>query len=158
MSGDDAFFQELESAILRELEAVETLRKEARAELRKEAANPRVLGSVLHDFYTCCERIFKRIVSEVNGGFYQGDAWHKELLYRVTVRVPGLRPAVISESLAAELDEYLSFRHIFRNIYGFELKGDRVGRLSRGLDDIGRRFDEEIRGFLDALRTQGNEQ
>ncbi len=33
------------------------------------------------------------------------------------------RPAVISEELAADLDEYLSFRHVFRNIYGFELKG-----------------------------------
>ena len=33
------------------------------------------------------------------------------------------------KELAASLDEFLSFRHLFRNIYGFELIGDRVDRL-----------------------------
>ena len=64
---------------------------------------------------------------------------------------PGVRPRVISEELAADLDEYLSFRHVFRNLYGFELKGDRLARLSERLDGVARRFEQEIETFLAAL-------
>ena len=69
----------------------------------------------------------------------------------MTVAVPGVRPRVISEELAAELDEYLSFRHVFRNIYGFELKGDRLARLSERLDGVAGRFEQEIETFLASL-------
>lgn len=151
MSGDDDFLREVEGAILRELEAISRLRTESREELAKSLPSARVLGSVLHDFYTCCERVFKRISSEINGSHYEADAWHKELLYRMTIAVEGIRPAILSEELAAELDEYLAFRHVFRNIYGFELKGERVVRLSRALDRVGVSFEREVRAFLDAL-------
>ena len=40
-----------------------------------------------------------------------------------------IRPAVISKELAASLYEFLTFRRLFRNIYGFELIGDRLDRL-----------------------------
>ncbi len=151
MSGTDGFLREIESAIGQELAAIASLRAEAGGELAKGAPNSRVLGSVLHDFYTCCERVFKRVASEINGAHYQGDAWHKELLFRMTIPVDGVRPALISDDLAAELDEYLSFRHVFRNIYGFELKGGRVVRLSTSLDRVGLRFEQEVRAFLRAL-------
>lgn len=76
------------------------------------------------------------------------ETWHKELLYRMTIPLEGLRPAVISEDLAAELDEYFSFRHIFRNIYGFELKSARFERLVDRLEDVSSRFKDEIVKFL----------
>ena len=144
---------ELETAIRRELMNAAQLRSEALAELAKADRNPRVLGSVMHDFYNCCERVFRRIGAVINGAAYRGEAWHKELLFRMTVPVPGIRPAVISDDLAAELDEYLSFRHVFRNIYGFELRGDRVTRLGRRLEHVARRFEQEIEAFLAALDT-----
>jgi hypothetical protein len=94
---------------------------------------------------------FKRVASEINGGFYTGDAWHKELLFRMTIPVEERRPSVISEALAADLDDYLSFRHIFRNIYGFELQGDRLTWLASRLPSISRRFEEEVLLFLSRL-------
>ncbi len=147
----DDFLDEVTAAIRRELANCGTLRAEARAELGKSERNPRVLGSIVHDFYNCCERVFRRIGAEINGASYRGEAWHKELLFRMTVAVPGVRPRVISEELAAELDEYLSFRHVFRNIYGFELKGDRLARLSERLDGVTRRFEQEVETFLASL-------
>lgn len=47
----------------------------------------------------------------------------------MTIEIKGIRPPVISKELAAELDEYLSFRHLFRNIYGFELESKRLENL-----------------------------
>jgi hypothetical protein len=40
-------------------------------------------GSILHDFYNCCERVFKAIAVEVNGGYAESDQWHKALLHRL---------------------------------------------------------------------------
>ena len=40
---------------------------------------------------------------------------------------------------------------MFRNLYGFELKGDRLARLSERLDGVARRFEQEIETFLAAL-------
>ena len=151
MTPDEGFLNELETAIRRELANAAQLRREADDELAKPDRNSRVLGSVMHDFYNCCERIFRRIGTEMNGTAHRGEAWHKELLFRMTVAVPGIRPAVISEDLAAELDEFLSFRHLFRNIYGFELTGDRVSRLGQRLEGVSRRFEREIEAFLTAI-------
>lgn len=114
-------------------------------------------GSILHDFYNCCERIFKNIAIDINGGQEDTERWHKALLFKMTIPVKELRPAVISEELAAELDEYLSFRYVFRNIYGFELKGDRIDYLARRFDKVAGRFIKEIKEFLTFLYRELDE-
>ncbi len=152
MRDDDAFFRELQALAEKELESITKLSLELRDERGKLHQNVRILGSILHDFYNCCERIFKRITSEINGGFFEGEKWHKELLYRMTISIKELRPAVISEQLAAELDDYLSFRHVFRNIYGFELKGERLTRLANKFESVSGQFRNEIKTFLSRLQ------
>lgn len=112
------------------------------------------MGSILHDFYTCCERIFRRIALDMNGGLEETEQWHKALSYRMTLPVEGIRPPVLSEELAAELDEYLAFRHVFRNIYGFELKGERIIRLSKRLPHVAGRLKEEIGAFRKLLEEE----
>ncbi|GBE00510.1 hypothetical protein BMS3Abin07_02561 [bacterium BMS3Abin07] len=111
-------------------------------------------GSILHDFYNGCERIFKKIAMEINGGYEESEKWHKSLLYKMTIPIKGVRPPVLSEELAAELDEYLSFRHVFRNIYGFELKGERIAYLSKKFDKVVPKFIEEIKSFLAFLEKE----
>ncbi len=69
----------------------------------------------------------------------------------MTRKVNKLRPKVISEELASELDDYLSFRHIFRNIYGFELKGERIKRLEEKFYKVANTFQKEIKNFLKNL-------
>jgi hypothetical protein len=114
----------------------------------------RARGSILHDFYNCCERIFKSIAVEVNGGYQEQEQWHKALLHRMTLPLGELRPAVLSREVAADLDDYLSFRHAFRNIYGFELRGERVMYLSGRFPAVAERFTREIRSFLNVLEEQ----
>ncbi|HMF34074.1 MAG TPA: hypothetical protein VKK79_21805, partial [Candidatus Lokiarchaeia archaeon] len=63
----------------------------------------RVLGSFLHDFYTCIERIFRRIAVKVDGDIPPGEAWHKDLLNQMSLEIPNLRPAVIDATLFEQL-------------------------------------------------------
>lgn len=149
MDKDKFFWREISAEIKNELKNIDRLVIELKEE--KDRGSRRAQGSILHDFYNCCERIFRRISLGINGGFAAEETWHKELLYRMTIAIAGLRPAVISEDLAAELDDYLSFRHIFRNIYGFELKSARLERLVDRFEDVSNRFKDEIVKFLDKM-------
>ncbi len=139
--------------IEKELQNLEELSRELeRIKPEKEIIFKRAKGSVLHDFYNCCERIFKRIAIEMNGGYEDTEKWHKSLLYRMTIPIEGLRPRVLSDELAAELDEFLAFRHLFRNIYGFELKGGRIDYLVEKFEGVAGSFRKEIAGFLVLLK------
>lgn len=146
---NDFFWKEVRSEIENELKNIEKLTEEFADE--KNRNSRRAQGSILHDFYNCCERIFRRISSSVNGGFPLDIRWHKELLYRMTIPVEKVRPAVISKKLAAELDEYLSFRHVFRNIYGFELESSRLDNLKDKIIPVSRQFKNEITGFINKM-------
>lgn len=138
---------DLESLIEKELSNIEILKEEIKPYIF-DTKMKRLKGSILHDFYNTCERIFKWIAKDINGDFNPSEQWHKELLFRMTIKITDVRPAVISEELAADLNDFLQFRHLFRNIYGFELKSDLLDRLVDKFDQTALRFIEEIRKFL----------
>ena len=69
----------------------------------------------------------------------------------MTIEVKDLRPSIISKKLASELDEYLAFRHLFRNIYGFELDSKRLDGLIERFPDVVDKFNKEIEIFLNKL-------
>lgn len=109
------------------------------------------LALKLSNFYTACERIFKKIAEEVNSGLPRSLDWHKRLLTRMTFEVENIRPAVISPPTAKALDDYLGFRHVVRNIYGFELDSERLNRLVMQADKVFLKFKKEVEQFLHFL-------
>jgi len=107
----------------------------------------RAAGSILHDFYTGVERIFQEIAKKLNGGLPKGDRWHMELLESMAKPME-TRPPVISRDLKDRLKEYLGFRHLFRSIYGSELKWDKLKHLLvRLCDSIWKEFHKDIGSF-----------
>ncbi len=102
----------------------------------------------LHNFYTGCERIFKRIVAEVNGIALQDSDWHKRLLNQMTLEIKEIRPAVITPETRRDLEELLKFRHIVRNVYGYELQPERVEKLVGLCVTVFPRFVNEIENFV----------
>lgn len=152
---DKDILRSMVSEIDKEIDNLKEFKKEMKEiKSEKSIVFKRSMGSILHDFYNCCERIFKKIAVDINGGYEDTEKWHKALLFKMTIPIKGIRPAVISEELAADLDEYLSFRHVFRNIYGFELKGERIGYLSKKFDKISDKFIREIEQFLIYLNKE----
>lgn len=102
----------------------------------------------LHNFYTGCERIFKLIVAEVNGGVPHELDWHKRMLTQVSLEIEDIRPAVISLQTRKDLEELLRFRHVVRNIYGFELKPERIETLITLTTSLFPNFTKEIEDFM----------
>ena len=143
--------KEMSGLILAELDSMQQLVKELTECKGDSHILRRAKGSILHDFYSACERVFEIIARGINGGVPDSEYWHKSLLYQMTLEVKDVRPAVISRTLAAELDEYLAFRHLFRNIYGFELEGKRLDRLVENFGEIVKSFRKEIEAFIKKL-------
>jgi hypothetical protein len=84
----------------------------------------------------------------------KGDDWHIQLLRRMSTDIPDVRPPVISQDLERDLSEYLRFRHLFRNIYGFDLRWALLDRLFRRLPITERDVASQLgqfSGFLASL-------
>jgi uncharacterized protein YutE (UPF0331/DUF86 family) len=110
----------------------------------------------LHNFYSGCERIFQLIAAEVNGFTPETFDWHKRLLSQVALDVKGVRPAVISRDTRQRLEELLRFRHVVRNIYGFELDPERVEKLVDVAVKVFPAFEDEINAFTAFLEELYN--
>ncbi len=108
----------------------------------------RARGSILHDFYVGFERILVRIAQELNGGVPRGEQWHQQLIDDMRLAIAEVRPPVIAPELAKTLQEYLRFRHVFRNVYGSVLDVDRMRPLEAHLPATLAAFREQIRAFL----------
>ena len=63
---------------------------------------------------------------------------------------------MITEELHRQLLPYLRFRHLFRNVYGFDLEGERMVPLDAGFASVCTRALAELRQFLAWLRQAGD--
>ncbi len=88
------------------------------------------VGGLLHDLYTGIEKAFTEISPDLNGVTPAAEGWHRSLLHTMTLDLPGFRPAVIRGNLEPRLLELLKFRHLYRNLYSFELRWDRIRELA----------------------------
>jgi hypothetical protein len=96
------------------------------------------------------------VASELNGALPSGYDWHKRLLDRMAVGHEG-RPAVISSETARALERYLAFRHVVRNIYGYELEVERIAQLVAQQAAVWENFEHELRAFVAWLRDTANQ-
>jgi len=111
----------------------------------------------LHNFYTGCERIFEKIAGEVNGGVPKTPDWHLRLLRTMSLEIPEVRPRILTPRLADRLGEYLRFRHLVRNIYGFELEEDKLTPLVAEIESVFRDLEDQLGQALIFLEEMAHE-
>jgi hypothetical protein len=106
------------------------------------------LAGMLHSFYNGVENIFKAISRTFDPPFLKNENWHMNLLQAMASE-NSKRSAVISEPLRGRLEGYLAFRHVFRSIYGFDLKWEKMKNLVTECRETFGNFVSEITTFLD---------
>jgi len=111
----------------------------------------------LHDVYSGFERVFKQIAATVDGNVPTSAEWHKELLEQMGLDLPKVRPPVLTSKSIQQLDEYLRFRHIVRNVYTFSFDPERIGRLVQQLELTFAQVCDELLAFASFLETVGME-
>jgi hypothetical protein len=103
------------------------------------------IGSMLHNCFGAMESALERLVLAIDGGLPTGSDFHAELIRRASTPIDGLRPAMISPSLAADLQQLRRFRHAFRRAYGdfdYARAGGNVPIASRAVTDLSAQLTE----------------
>lgn len=108
----------------------------------------------LHNLYNAFENIFRRVAKTFGNAITDESGWHADLLRRMRLDIPGVRPHLIGATAYDCLDELRRFRHIFRSAYQLELDADRLAlvlKKARALREIYRAEMEPFLLFLDGL-------
>ncbi len=105
------------------------------------------------NFYMGLENIFKRIAEEIDMTVPQGKDWHKDLLHQMAA-THAIRPPVISNKTVEMLIQILKFRHVARNIYGFELELEGIVENAQRVCSIYETLSTELKVFIEWLEKQ----
>ena len=112
----------------------------------------------LHQLYTATESIHERIVRLLDGAVPTGERWHHDLLTRVGIEVPGVRPAVLTSVTRARLARLLRFRHFFRHAYRIDLLSEEVLSTAAGIEQTVSDYDQELQTFCRHLELAAQAQ
>lgn len=99
----------------------------------------------LHNAYNALENVFEQTSRSFENHVVDTARWHKELLGKMFLDIPGVRPPLLSPELREFLNDLRSFRHLFRHAYDFELDAAR-------LDAVARRWAEQEPDIRECLR------
>ena len=110
------------------------------------------LGYQLHNLYSAFEDLFKIIAGYFENRVTDSTKYHKELLKKMTIAVPGVRPALLSEELYRHLDELRAFRHYFRHAYLHELRYDKIKGVIEASEKVRSLYRRDINSFLRKLK------
>lgn len=106
------------------------------------------LGFTLHRLYGVLENYFLRI-SKFFENSLASDRWHKDLVEKMRLEIPTVRPPLFTEEGDyRNAIELMRFRHRFRNLYGEDLDPEKtasVQRRARSLIDAFPAIHEEFR-------------
>jgi uncharacterized protein YutE (UPF0331/DUF86 family) len=124
-----------------ETENVEITLKELESAIGRQertAVELAAIATFVHNTYNGIENILGQILRARGVEVPRREAWHKQLLDRA------VSSGVLSQSLADELLEYLTFRHFFVHGYGVLLEETPLTDLATRLPDVWARFRSEI--------------
>jgi hypothetical protein len=122
-------------------------------------ANPGHLEACAYEmarFYTVFERMLENICEAFENHFERHGDWHEKLLVRLTLTLPGLRPAFLPEHALSELRELKRFRHLIRHAYDLILRADRLRELAGIVGKADAAVPQWCSSFLAAVKREQN--
>jgi len=100
------------------------------------------VSTLLNNFYNGLENILKQIFQMQSIKLPEGPSWHQNLI------TSAVKENVITEKLALEIKRYTGFRHFAAHGYAFNLKPDRLEKLTSNVTEIFENFKEEINKII----------
>ena len=114
-------------------------------------------GYALHNLYNAFENSFDQISRTFENHVVDQAQWHRELLDKMFLTIPEVRPPVLSDNLRKLMQELRGFRHLFRHGYDFELDRARLLSLIEQWNTAKTRAIEALRAFIAYLRAEAQQ-
>ena len=118
---------------------------------RHAAAEVDSLAYQLHNLYSAFEQLFEEVARFFENRIDEAR-YHADLIRRMRLEIRGIRPALLCESTASDLDELRRFRHLFRHAYATDLDPTKVAKLAARVPGIRSAFGQDFERFLTRLR------
>ena len=105
-------------------------------------------GYQLNRFCKILERGFERICESFENHFEKRGDYHEKLISRMTLSLPGIRPAFLPNECVESLRELKGFRHVFRHAYDLILISDRMESLVNHAEKLAAEQPRRIESFI----------
>ncbi|HSH39581.1 MAG TPA: hypothetical protein VK993_12425 [Chthoniobacterales bacterium] len=143
------------AVLLKELEADAAVVRDAAAKAaqRVEQQYPGHLEAAAYELgrlYSAFERSLERISDDFENQFERRGDYHAKLLQRLSLDLPGIRPAFIPPERLPALRELKGFRHLTRHAYDVVLREDRLRDLAR----LGVQLADDLPGWSAEFATR----
>jgi hypothetical protein len=102
----------------------------------------------LSRLYNAFEQSGLRVAKAFENNIDDEKGWHGALLNRLTLSIPGIRPALVPESLKTPLSELRGFRHVFVHAYDLRLDAERLASLLKDARRVSEEFPSLIEKFV----------
>lgn len=109
------------------------------------------LGYTIHNLYGVMENACFRIAKFFENGL-SNHSWHRELLERMLLEIPDLRPAFFTRQEYLLVDQLRAFRHVFRNLYSRPIDPERIHLLQHRVPSILAAFHSALNRYLPLLQ------
>ncbi len=80
----------------------------------------------VNNYYSVVEDLLRIVAAAFENNIPDVSRWHSELIDRMALDIPGVRPPLLSTTTAARLHRLRSFRHFFRHAYRVDLDAGEV--------------------------------
>ena len=101
--------------------------------------------------YNAIEQMGLRIAKACENNIDDEKGWHVELIRRLSLSIPEVRPALFPKEIIADLGELRGFRHVVVHAYDLVLKKDRMTALLDASQRVSVRIRDLTREFLEQL-------
>lgn len=122
--------------------------------LRENSYDLVILAEILVDFYTCLETAFVRVAKYFENNL-DTSRWHADLLERMIVNIPEVRPRMLSDEAYNLLLELMRFRHFRRYYFQFDYDRDKMMFLEKKFLQAIPLVRKELEEYMDKLDKVG---
>lgn len=88
--------------------------------------------------FNIIEQMGLRIAKAFENHIDDERGWHAELIHRLSIEVPGVRPAFYQQPVLAALRDLRGFRHVVTHAYDLQLEKDRLVIVVRHASEAAR--------------------
>lgn len=131
--------------------AADAFQKAAARFERKDDAGYESCGHQLARLYNTFEQAGLRVAKSFENNIDNEQGWHGAWLTRLTIGIPGVRPAFIPDGLKLPLNELKGFRHVFVHAYDLQLDPEKLVLLLKYARQIAEAFPGLIEKFISAV-------
>lgn len=108
----------------------------------------------LSRLYNAFEQSGLRVAKAFENNIDDEQGWHGALLTRLTIPIPGVRPAFLPPATKMPLSELKGFRHVFVHAYDLQLDPEKLALLLKYAREVSTAFPSLIEKFISDVAVE----